>query len=754
MTLQSVPQAIPIGFAAACSAVLTWIAWRRRSMPAGRAFLAMMAGETVWAASAAIEPVIVELPIKVFWIDLRVAGTLVAILGLMAFVFRFTGKSSWATVRPFALISAPAVTLVVLVWTNPWHHLYFRELSIQEFHGAVIAARSLGPGFWGMIVYCYSLAALATVLLIQSVILFTGIYRAQAAAMLFGVLLPWTVDALDTVGVLTFVPVDLVSMSFAVTGLCFLPALYWFRLLDLTPVAWAAVVKLMDDPVIVIDTASRIAAVNPSAQTLIGRTTQEILGGELGCVLADWPDLAQRLKHLSEDQDASFEIDRPGSDRPTTFNVRVSRLGDARGTVGWALVLRDITDLKRASEQQLTMLAEQAARVQAEAASRAKDRFLATLSHELRTPLTPILATVTEMLDDPASPVPLRPVLDMIHRNIVLEARLIDDLLDVTRIEHGKLHLKRETVDAHELIDRVLDMCGDDIREAHLTLVSRLKAEVRHVDADPARFQQVIWNLLKNAIKFSLPEGTIAIGTRNRIDPGEGTAATWLEVEVVDRGVGIEPELLPRIFNLFEQASPPAGRPLGGLGLGLSISRSIAEQHGGRLHARSDGAGRGATFIFELLTVARPAAASPSPPPPPRVIARYQPLRILMVEDNKDTLSYLSERLAKRGHDVRTAANLAAALRLADETEFELLICDIDLPDGSGLDLMEQLNSRGPLTGIALSGFGSAEDIDQSLLAGFAEHLTKPVEFRRLENAIREVTSGGPAPRRGLPDPC
>jgi PAS domain S-box-containing protein len=746
MTLQSVPQAIPLGVAAVCSAALTWIAWRRRAMPLGPAFLAMMAGETAWAAGSALEPVFAELPIKQLCIDLRMAGTLLAILGLLAFVVQFTGMSHWVTPRSVAVIACPAILLLILVWTNPWHRLYFRELSNTSIGGAQIAIRTFGPGFSMMVSYCYALAALATALLVYAISLFTGIYRAQAAAMLFGVLLPWIVDILDMTGLLGFIPVDLVSTSFAVTGLCFLPALYWFRLLDLTPVAWAAVVQLMDDPVIVIDASNRIATVNPSAQRLIGRPIQEILGGEAEVVFPDWPALASRVELLNDHHEGNFEIDRPAADRPTAFNVRVSPLRDSRGPAGWVLVLREITELKRATEQQLTMVAEQTARAQAEAASRAKDRFLATLSHELRTPLTPILATVTEMLDDPSSPSSVRSVLEMIHRNIVLEARLIDDLLDVTRIEQGKLQLRREVVDAHVLIDRVLDICGDDVLNANLTLISRLKAESCYVDVDPARLQQVLWNVLKNAIKFTPAEKTITIGTRNREDP----SATWLVVEVIDQGVGIEPEMLPRIFDLFEQGEHSTGRSPGGLGLGLAISRSIVEQHGGRLLAASAGKGRGATVSFEIPTAARPAAPMPPQPSPPRVITCYRPLRILMVEDNKDTLDYLSERLAKRGHEVRTAGSLAAALRLAAEIEFELLICDIDLPDGSGLDLMEQLNSTGNIAGIALSGFGSSEDIEQSLAAGFAEHLTKPVEFRRLEHAILEVTSGSRLPRHGL----
>ena len=250
----------------------------------------------------------------------------------------------------------------------------------------------------------------------------------------------------------------------------------------------------------------------------------------------------------------------------------------------------------------------------------------------------------------------------MIRRNIDLEARLIDDVLDVSRIKRGQLHLEREIIDAHEQIDRVLEICGNDARNAELTLVSQLAAEAHHIDADPTRLQQVLWNLVKNAIKFSPPGGTVTIRSRNRVDPCPETFGAWLVIEVIDRGIGIEPDLLPRIFNHFVQGGPSTGRKFEGLGLGLAISRSIVEQHGGRLNATSEGKGKGATLTFEVPAVPSPLTRTPIQPPTPGVVSRHRPLRILLVEDNKDTLSYLSMMLIDRGYNVRTAKNLASAL--------------------------------------------------------------------------------------------
>lgn len=210
-------------------------------------------------------------------------------------------------------------------------------------------------------------------------------------------------------------------------------------------------------------------------------------------------------------------------------------------------------------------------------------------------------------------------------------------------------------------------------------------------------------------------------------------------IEVADEGIGIEPELLPRVFSMFEQGGPSTRPKFGGLRLGLTISRSIVEQHGSHLGASGEGHGRGAALTLELPVLGAPISRPSLPPPTPDKRMSHRSLKILMVEDNKDTLNYFSQMLMQRGHVVRTASNLAMALRVASETDFEVLISDIELPDGSGLELMWKLRSKDALKGIALSGFGWSDDVEQSHCAGFSEHLTKPVEFRHLEEAIQRV---------------
>ena len=376
------------------------------------------------------------------------------------------------------------------------------------------------------------------------------------------------------------------------------------------------------------------------------------------------------------------------------------------------------------------------AREEAEAANRAKDRFLAVLSHELRTPLTPVLAEVSAMLDDPDTPGSVRPVLEMTRRNVELEARLIDDLLDLNRIVQGKLRLNREVVDAHRLVLEALEICRPGIEGARLRVEVALGAARHHVKADAARLQQVVWNLIKNAVKFTPSGGFIAIKTRD-----EGGR---LVVEVADTGVGIEAGVLSRIFDAFEQGGTSVTQRFGGLGLGLAISRSLAEAHGGRLLAASPGVNEGATFLLELPAVEGPTepanAGRPAVADEPSDAGSR---RILLVEDNLDTLQVMARLLARKGHRVTTADGLLAALRAAKDLEFDVLISDLGLPDGSGLDLIRRLRERHPtpIPGIALSGFGMDDDLRRSREAGFLEHLIKPIDFPNLEAAIRRVAA-------------
>ena len=368
----------------------------------------------------------------------------------------------------------------------------------------------------------------------------------------------------------------------------------------------------------------------------------------------------------------------------------------------------------------------------AEAANAAKDQFLAVLSHELRTPLTPVLSTVQAIESDPDLPTGYRQSMEMIRRNVELEARLIDDLLDLTRVAKGKLELHPQAIDAHAGLRSALEICYDELRGKRQELVLQLEAGEHFVRADSARLHQVFWNLIKNAIKFTPEGGRISIRTANEL-------AGQLCIEVTDTGIGIEPQLLPEIFNAFEQGERSITRRFGGLGLGLAISKALVDMQCGTLEAKSAGRGQGSTFVVRLPVVEAPAVVYRAPAPEGE--RDRAGLRILLVDDHEDTAKAMRRLLEREGYAITLAFNVNDALGEFGRNEFDLLISDIGLPDGSGLELMRQIRQQKQLRGIALSGFGMEEDIRKSKEAGFTEHLIKPINFQKLQDVIRDVAS-------------
>src|SRR5438874_6148083 len=365
-------------------------------------------------------------------------------------------------------------------------------------------------------------------------------------------------------------------------------------------------------------------------------------------------------------------------------------------------------------------------KIAAERASKAKDDFLAVLSHELRTPLTPALAAASYLAEHEDLSPQLREEVVAIRTSVRLEARLIDDLLDLTRINRGKIELHLEVVDVHNLLRNSLEIARDNILAKQLDLVVNFGADRQHVWADAIRLQQVFWNLLNNAVKFSKKSGRITMGTANE--------DRRFVFQITDTGVGIEPEQLDRIFHAFEQGERVISRKFGGLGLGLTISKRLLELQGGTISVHSEGLNRGASFKLSLATVDSPKVTTVSPS-----ITDHRParsLQLLVVDDHPQTLRVLSSLLRKQGHKVLTAECVQTAIKLLEDEHFDGLISDIGLPDGNGCDVMRAAKARQSLVGIALSGFGMEEDVRRSIDAGFDHHLTKPIDFQELEKFV------------------
>lgn len=533
---------------------------------------------------------------------------------------------------------------------------------------------------------------------------------------------------------------------------CFFGASVWRRIMrrrhgvERARGMLAAIVESSNDAIISEGLDGTILSWNAGAERLFGYSAGDAIGRPVAMLIP--PGQAPLVPEYLEEIKTGGTLRRHAVERVRKDGSRIyvslsiSPIWDAAGQViGVAKIAHDITDVKQAEDQlKAAICSADAAKAAAELANQAKDNFLAVLSHELRTPLTPVLTTASLMEKDARLPVDCRQDAQLIRRNVELEARLIDDLLDITRIAQGKVELNLRPVELCQIIHRSIEVCTPDIQTKRLKFqCSAGSGATGMVMADAVRLQQVFWNLIRNAVKFTPADGWVRIWCRCD-DNG------WASVEVSDSGEGIDPGVLPRIFNPFEQGGRGMTRQFGGLGLGLTICRALVEKHGGTIGASSGGKGQGATFLVKLPLL---TAAGPGREEMPAKTeagsakaAASKPLNILLVEDHADTALIMRRLLKMNGHDVETAGDVAAALTLAEARRFDLLISDIGLPDGSGVDLLRTLRFRGcHMPGIALSGYGQEEDIRHSKEAGFSSHLIKPANLDMLAQAIAAVVA-------------
>jgi signal transduction histidine kinase/CheY-like chemotaxis protein len=447
-----------------------------------------------------------------------------------------------------------------------------------------------------------------------------------------------------------------------------------------------------------------------------------------------WEKISGVFESLEEVVKCETQLQRSGQ-TPLPVNLTASHLPYE----GQELLCLVVTDLSGQKQSESLRLAKEVA----EKANAAKDTFLAALSHELRTPLNPVLMLASEAAQNPDLPPNVRADFATICKSVELESRLIDDLLDLTRITHGKMALEPNVIDGHVVLKNALTTIEPDLEAKSISLSVALDAQCPTIKADAVRLQQVFWNVLKNAVKFTPERGSIKVSTEAQLEKGQ-----WL-VTISDSGIGLSREELAEVFEVFAQgdhARTHGGQQFGGLGLGLSISRKIVEMHSGTIRGQSDGRGKGATFIIELpLTQTAPDRVANVPLSAPRPFIKDQgpaKLRILLVEDHESTRVVLTSLLLKRRHAVTAASTAGEARALARNNTFDLVISDIGLPDEDGFGLMKELSSRYQLKGIALTGYGAEQDFISSQQSGFLAHLTKPIRIESLEKALSAAFAG------------
>ncbi len=501
---------------------------------------------------------------------------------------------------------------------------------------------------------------------------------------------------------------------------------------------------------------------NPAAERLVCRPFSKATG--------------RRLDELLVSAASEGEADRDEGPMHTQPGTRDDSIVQPDGTIvpvlrtvmpvinenGVRCVVIEVQDMSEVlahqNERERLLRAERAAREEAEQACRARDEFVATLSHELRTPLNAVLGWATLLRQSADDPEEVRNGIGVIERNARHQAQLISDLLDVSSIASGKLALDMQASDPVQIVNAAIDSTFPAVRSKGINLVRAFDADDVVVWTDPDRMRQVVWNLLTNAVKFTPQGGTVRVGLFRRDDR--------LVIEVADTGQGIEPDLLPHMFDRYRQADGSSTRRQGGLGIGLAIVKHLVELHGGTVQLKSPGLGRGTTCVVELpvhdptshehdrrITIsASPLSAN---------LPNLEGLAVLVVDDEEDARVLVSRLLNDRGADVRTAASAEEAFRLLHDERIDILISDIGMPGADGYSLMRRVRAEGPdharlIPSIALTAFARSADRTQSLLAGFQAHVSKPVEPIELMATIASLRANllrPPSPASSSSDP-
>ena len=506
----------------------------------------------------------------------------------------------------------------------------------------------------------------------------------------------------------------------------------------------AAIVSSSDDAIVSKTLEGIITSWNAGAERLFGYTPAEAIGQSMTLIIpaerrTEEVEILRRIRNGERVE--HFETVRVAKNgQRLDVSLTISPVRDRHGRiVGASKVGRDITAQKRAAEENeaaqklLTESRDELQRVNAELseADRRKDEFLAVLAHELRNPLAPIRNAVN-YLGLKASPDPaLRNARDIIDRQVKHLVRLVDDLLDISRISSGKIGLQKERVSLSLIVTNAVEASRPAIESENHQLTVTLPAEPVYLDADLTRLAQVLQNLLNNAAKYTPPGGKI--GLHAEFD-GHSVA-----IRVVDTGIGIPGEMLPRVFDMFTQVDRSIERSTGGLGIGLTLVQRLVELHGGTVEAHSEGHGEGSEFIVRLPAFLESSAGAAASKSSAKAAGR---VRVLIVDDNIDAADTLSEMLGFLGHDVDTAYDGAAAIAAVDAHRPDVVLLDIGLPKVNGYDVARRIRESDPhrrIVLVAVTGWGQDEDRRRSQQAGFDHHLVKPVDLAWLERIFELV---------------
>jgi PAS domain S-box-containing protein len=601
--LQYTPYVLLLVPAVVISALLAYLIWRRRPGPAVIPFTIMMLGLAEWSTTNIAEILSANLAPKLFFSSLSYVGITIIPATWLAFASEYTGRDKWLTRRAIALLWIEPVVTLLCTFTNPYHHLFRANISLDTSGSFHIVRSTFGPAFWVHSVYSYLLLVVGTYMLVHAFIRSPQAYRGQLGLPLIGAFVPWIANAVYIFGPFSS-KLDPTPFAFTITGLTMAWSIYRYRLMEIVPVARAAIFESISDALMVLDRHNRFVDINPAALRLINQpSAKTVIGQSTQTVMADQSALVEQYRDVTE---AHTEIAVSVGGEERYFDLHISPLRNRHGELtGRVLVLREITEIKQAAAQiqaqnEALVKANQElaiAREKAEEANELKSQFLATMSHELRTPLNSVIGYADLMLTGLTGDLNAKQE-DYIHRIMANGERLlslINDILDISKIEAGRLDLTVKPFKPAELLGGVTTRMQSLADQKGLRLEIHLDPDLPpQLLGDQRRLDQILTNLVGNAIRFTdMGQVRVLFDT-----DGDGQ---WT-MSVADTGPGIPPHALEYIFDEFRQVDGSYQREHGGTGLGLAIVRKLAVLMQGTVHVDSE-VGKGSTFRVQLPLV-------------------------------------------------------------------------------------------------------------------------------------------------------
>ncbi len=569
--------------AALVALVVALVAARRRPVPTAKPLMWMGVAAAYWATAYTMELATTTLNGKIFWSNHVMMGVVATTATWLIFVLEYTGQTQWLRPKRLALIAIHPTVMILLAWTNEWHHLVREDFSLDTSQSFIATQITFGPVFWAHAFYTYVIHLAALKLVLQTLMRSPREYRGQLVLFLIATSIPIFANIVHIWGIYRF-PIDPTPIAFTLTGALIAWALFRFQFLELVPVAYDMVVKSMSDAVFVLDTQNRILDLNPAARQLLNQPQSETIGKRLTQILPQQEAFLLRFRDVMELQ---TEIEVQGAQRKLYFDLRISPLYDRRKRFnGRLIVLHDITPMKQI-QQELRR-----AKEEAEAASRTKSTFLANMSHELRTPLNAIIGYSGLMIDGMYGPMTEKQKqrMERVVENGHHLLKLINDVLDISKIEAGKMELYLETFELAPLLSDILADVQHSASERDNRIITHVPPNLGIMRADKTKVQQILLNVLSNAAKFT-EHGEIIFTVEQD--------SSRIRFIVKDTGIGMTADQMQNLFIAFTQADPSTTRQFGGTGLGLAISRHYCEMMSGSIQVTSE-PGRGSTFTVEL----------------------------------------------------------------------------------------------------------------------------------------------------------